>query len=485
LFSILACGIPSSGEGVATAIPVSPDAAIPTEPAKPTFLPPNSETLPAPTSEDTAASLNESGPWLAIITPDGLWAVNEDGSGLTRLTDQHVLAPQDTTVMAAPGGGKIAYITGKIQNYDLTLNIYNLPSGTTQTIPLIAPQYRPALNAVPGDPAFEAVRALYELTSNAWSPDGTKLAFMGVIDGPSSDLYVYDTADQSIAQLTDGPSQGTSPIWSPDGKYIVHLGVRTLGTGAGMAIDNIWAARADNGGVFDLYEIPLHSGDERVVGWLDAHTFLVHSWSPHCGKQNLRAYDVETGETQPYWKIPFNGVAVPPAAPGVGGAVWAGMILTLDQYTATCDGQQSPGIYLIPYDLSQPVSQITDAEAFIPVWDSQAHLAFARTPGDVWAIDPATGQAEILPAPEPFLPNGSPQRQMLWASHISGVWLIDADQLTLHVYDSPAFLSAWNAADSRMFFSTELGLFTTSAPDYELFLAAPDLIVGGLFWIEP
>lgn len=45
-----------------------------------------------------------------------------------------------------------------------------------------------------------------------WSPDGRYLAFLGAIEGPSSDVYVYDTATDRVQRLTSAAIM--QQIWS-------------------------------------------------------------------------------------------------------------------------------------------------------------------------------------------------------------------------------------------------------------------------------
>ena len=68
----------------------------------------------------------------------------------------------------------------------------------------------------------------------AWSPDGSQLAFIGAVNGPTSDLYVYDLAEDQVRQLTDGLAHAANPIWSPDGKHIFHQGI-IFSFGSGVA----------------------------------------------------------------------------------------------------------------------------------------------------------------------------------------------------------------------------------------------------------
>ena len=52
------------------------------------------------------------------------------------------------------------------------------------------------------------------------SPDGRRLA-MEVGDGPSQDVWVYSLDRDTITRLTFDGKVNQSPIWSPDGRYIV------------------------------------------------------------------------------------------------------------------------------------------------------------------------------------------------------------------------------------------------------------------------
>lgn len=61
-----------------------------------------------------------------------------------------------------------------------------------------------------------------------WSPDGNIIAFNGVIDGPSGDLYTYVVSSQLLTRLTDGPTESVFPFWSLDGEFIIQGGVEHL-----------------------------------------------------------------------------------------------------------------------------------------------------------------------------------------------------------------------------------------------------------------
>jgi len=68
------------------------------------------------------------------------------------------------------------------------------------------------------------------------SPDGTKLISI-VNQGPNADLWIYDWQRGSKSRVTDGKAVYGSPVWSPDGQYVVFsssegmLWTRTDGAG--------------------------------------------------------------------------------------------------------------------------------------------------------------------------------------------------------------------------------------------------------------
>jgi Tol biopolymer transport system component len=55
-----------------------------------------------------------------------------------------------------------------------------------------------------------------------WSPDGRYIVFSGLVEG-IGDLYLYDTRNESVIQLTEGFSSKIHPSWSPDGNFIVYV----------------------------------------------------------------------------------------------------------------------------------------------------------------------------------------------------------------------------------------------------------------------
>jgi serine/threonine-protein kinase len=78
----------------------------------------------------------------------------------------------------------------------------------------------------------------------AWSPDGTRIAFVSNRDGRFH-LYVMSADGSGVQQLTTGDAQERSPAWSPDGTRI--------------------AFSSNRGGGDQIYVLPAGGGDARPV----------------------------------------------------------------------------------------------------------------------------------------------------------------------------------------------------------------------------
>ena len=62
----------------------------------------------------------------------------------------------------------------------------------------------------------------------AWSPDGTRLALTLSKDG-NPEIYVMRLADRSLQRLTSHPAIDTEPAWAPDGRNIIFTSDRSGG----------------------------------------------------------------------------------------------------------------------------------------------------------------------------------------------------------------------------------------------------------------
>jgi len=226
---------------------------------------------------DSSAPLSSQGPWMAIMAKfddqyGRVKVMNQDGSGLRQLPEN---------AFALVGSSTSPYLAVLIDDPILdgkyagtkALEIIHLPELSKKIIPLIA---SPEIEAFDyGKPPYnysDRQYATYIINyaiskPPSWSPSGRLLAFTAAIDGPSTDLYVYDTLTDQIRRLSDGPEMATQPEWSPDSKWIIHRGL--LFRGEGCEETGVWAAASDGSQVKWIY-----SGECFIItNWVGPDTF--------------------------------------------------------------------------------------------------------------------------------------------------------------------------------------------------------------------
>ena len=117
-----------------------------------------------------------------------VWAVSLDGGAPHRIGDGTMPAP-------SPKGDVVVFLHGGQPWVSAT-------SGAAKAAPLFIDRGR--------------------VGSLAWSPDGTRLAF--VSDRPAHSIVgVYDVATKSIHWIAPGIDYDIDPIWSPDGRRIAFV----------------------------------------------------------------------------------------------------------------------------------------------------------------------------------------------------------------------------------------------------------------------
>jgi TolB protein len=94
----------------------------------------------------------------------------------------------------------------------------------------------------------------------AWSPDGTKVAFMGQEPGasgsdPNYNVFVMNADGSDVRRLTDAPGEDGWPAWSPDGTRITFSTTRSdcrnahgpdcRSTGDVGPFEELWIMNAD------------------------------------------------------------------------------------------------------------------------------------------------------------------------------------------------------------------------------------------------
>lgn len=374
--------------------------------------------------------------------------------------------PPPATATVSVGGSTI---DGWLVYYHAAEGLMVLPPNSSEPMQLApSPIYRwevsvasgrllvAFVTGAPGDTNFEIARALTQVDSLTWSPAGDRLAFMGAHQGSSSDLYLYDVAADAVTRLSSGPSQAIKPAWSPDGAYIVHLGVSTLGSGAGYGVKGMWAAAAGGEAIVTL-DVPDESGDEVWLGWHGDHTLLVHSFNPTCGDNNLRAVDVANGESRTLWIGAFNATAFAPTTGHV--------LLSIDAGVGPCNPAAARGLLIThPQAQDNYIAHNTPVEAAPDLTWSPPLAAFLAATETVVTVT-TTGETSPLPSPIVTVPAVSPDG--VWAAWAGedGLWLGRVGEEASQLYSDDAFLPRWTPGGSLLFFGAD-GLYHAPPPDF-------------------
>jgi outer membrane protein assembly factor BamB len=262
--------------------------------------------------------------------PDGVYVMNADGSGVTRIRDcQGQSCP--TRLSWSPDGRRIAYVGGR------TLAVMDADGSHDHT-----------LLACPKLPCMEPA------DGPSWSPDGSQLVFSGADRNNATGLFIVGADGGALKTLTRCYSDlclgdsSQSPVWSPDGREIafeqrpnVFL-IRPDGTGllqltscpttlpltctvgepawssdgarlAYAAQDGIHVADRDGSGDRLVIPVPTETGDPPHY-----FSFCCLSWKPVLG---VRLVNTEpAGQSAP--ALAIGPVVTPP--PGVGQVIAPG-----------------------------------------------------------------------------------------------------------------------------------------------------------------
>ena len=313
--------------------------------------------------------LSQAGPWFVFMdytVAHELWALNPDGSGATMLwslVDEQ--ASESYALWPAPSGGRVALLQySQSLRTAPVLRVLELPTGKELAVVNLLPRQTnyDSLEGEARSAADQVWAAVGVWNRPAWSPDGRWLAFNAAIDGPSADVYVYDTSTNTIERLTDGPDQSVDLAWSPDSAYIVHGVADSLYygySGLGYGMISAWAAPPDpDKPVLRLYDHVFH-GYEYILGWLGDSRYLGDSLDGdslgNCGYSGLRTVDIKNG---PGPSLLAGSYSLRAFDAGTGLMV---LVLSPSLAEFDCPTSLDPGVYLFDIN-SRKASRVPDVD---------------------------------------------------------------------------------------------------------------------------
>jgi hypothetical protein len=450
--------------------------------ASPTSQPeePTSFLSASPTSE-IVQDLTSTGSWLLVKTSVGLWATNEDGSGLMLLTQGDNWA-SDLAAAVQPFGDQVVVLTSSddgfpsLSEHHLALNLLSLPDGSLRKITdLTSPQTEPGPSFALGDANWEAVRAIMEQSCYAWSPDGTKLAFIGVMDGPSADVYLFDTTTDQITRVSQDGSQNFNPSWSPDGNTLFYFGALTFGTGAGATMSGAWAANGDGTNVTPLYQ-PITAG-EILLGWRDNETVVLESVTMQLGENHLRLFNLRTQEETVLIDETVTCAAVASESSVDPGAVMYCM---------------DDGLYLLHSGESQ-AGKISGNMVKFLYWIPQGSMFEVIFQNGTYITYEASGsnpQESPIPVPSNVAMYGAIYAWTTLDSETEGIWISGPGIEPMQVFNGPAAYPVWDRENNLLFFSWlqggELDLHRSTFDNWYSDAAPVAILAGdvqGVTWV--
>ena len=448
----------SQGDSLSTQVTLAPTVADVPEPEAP----------PAETDKPLPAM----GDHLVVVTDSGVWSVDEGTGEAVQLTASPLDAPWDLNEGMSPEGQLFAYLTGfggaSISPYLIVLDLAQ--QTTVLEVALTGPLSTPGIESMPGDPAFEATRAMGFAGSLAWSPDGRFLAFSAAMDGDSADVYLYDSRDSSVTRLSDEMGHASALHWSPDSRLIEYVSVESFGTGAGMAMVGLWAVDMQTREAVMLER--LESGGEDFLGWADDGHFLIHSWGPACSGYNMRIVDAASGDQETVVEGCFSAAAYNPRDK-------VGLMSVADFNVENC-------MCGTPLDTAAMYAFYLD-QTPVPVSKSEAYQIIFNPEGGVFVFLPIDEKVAVYQhndTPISILPEVaglwpypvSPDGYWVWASNSSttvGLWVTNNNANPLEVSAHFRGKPAWSDDGQTIFYIEDNILYKASAPNF-----APQAVPG-------
>jgi WD40 repeat protein len=262
---------------------------------------------------------------LTILDADGR------GSKPMLLPNDGYISPVKNSLekIISPDGHWLAYFAGSVREpYDLALQVLNLEDQTTfQVARLITPGFPQKLAPVKMSDAIELEGCIEEMCrlnllelafregigSVAWSPDSQSLAFAAQIDGPSSDVYVFDIEDHSIRRLVDDLENVLYIDWAPDGERILYQN-----STAGLTYLTAYIYVADPKRESSQSPTVIESGKlSHKHSWIAENLYLIVHGVEGAPPQDLRSLNTTTHELRDLWPYTAGSFAVDAGHPAI------------------------------------------------------------------------------------------------------------------------------------------------------------------------
>lgn len=449
---LLAACSPPAGAPAKSEAP-SP-AALASETVSAAAVPPTDASTPWPSATPAPTSLNPDGPYILFEGFGGLWLANPDGSFPKRVFDEGIGSPyRDLHHAVSPDGERLALIRSSDSGAELI--IIHLPDGKVEATIHLVDRPEPANQLTSLGLAFHAI-SNYDMV--AWQPgDGQLLAFVGAMNGPTADLYVYDTQTGETTRLTDGPSQALAPTWSPDGKYVLHFGGSWVEPLGGALIgynrpDGAWAVRIADGAI--ITQPGKDYTHANFLGWIDDSHYLISHLDDDCAARNIDSVAVADGKRERVFEGCFDGYQ--------GFSPETGAVLLSSSVCDNCP--LGEGAFLLVPGEAEPLK----------IWDERAweitYLPESRA-FDVYELGVVTDDGLRLKVPpDTSAVAVSRQGYVAWLEMVGQLeWQVQVGRPgeVMQVIDLPLGALIWDPVEGTTLVGSTGGMvYAASAPDF-------------------
>ena len=200
---------------------------------------------------------------------------------------------------------------------------------------------------------------LEELQGAVVSPQGDRIALQ--IDSGENDIWVLDLARGVRTRLTFGPVANTSPVWSPDGKWIAYASPRA--------------------GHFNLYRKPSDGSGAEELLFTDDQGIEPSDWSRD-GKYLVYNRGGPTGQT---WALPLQGERKPSMVLARG--AFAKLSPDGRWLAYTSDESGAFEVYVVAFGGGQAKWQVSANAGQLPLWSRDGkELYYLDATFDIFAV---------------------------------------------------------------------------------------------------
>jgi Tol biopolymer transport system component len=281
-----------------------------------TFLQPNPTSSPAPPVEQGNLIAYQEGP---PITGSGhvTFLARPDGSARRPLTR---IVPFSRLPVFSPDGQRVVFLSPSSERTrDGRLLVVRI-DGTGQLV-----QVDGGIQSLPAD-----------VPQVSWSPDGSRIAFAGTLDGISTIFVTPSDGSAAPVAITDASAHRNSPTWSPDGAWIAFRerdldGVRT----------RLRRASPDGATVEEITLVVADDAYLSRVRWREADGPMAYWYNPGFGSETSAYIDLLFTHKNEPWR-------------GTPGGSWDSGVTWAPDGSKIAFLTQDEGVVIADFDPTEP-----------------------------------------------------------------------------------------------------------------------------------